>query len=60
MSTKEAVIELIRRMPDEATLPDIMAELYVRQKIEAGLRQLDAGEGIEHEEAMRRLARWLD
>ena len=60
MSTKEAVLELIRRMPDDVTVPDIMAELYVRQKIDAGLRQLDAGEGIEHEEVKRRLSRWLE
>lgn len=60
MSTKEAVIEIIRRMPDDATLPDIMEELYVRQKIDEGLRQLDAGEGIPHEEVERRLAKWLN
>jgi predicted transcriptional regulator len=60
MSTKEAVIEMIRRMPDDATLPDIMEELYVRQKIDEGLRQLDAGEGIPHEEVERRLAKWLN
>jgi predicted transcriptional regulator len=59
MSTKEAVIELIRRMPDDVTLPDIMAELYVRRKIDEGLQQLDEGKGIDHEEAKRRLSRWL-
>lgn len=37
----------------------IMSELYFRQKVDEGLRQLDAGEGIEHEEAKRRLAKWL-
>jgi predicted transcriptional regulator len=60
MSTKDAVIEMIRQMPDDVTVPDIMAELYVRQKIDAGLRQLDAGEGIDHEEVKRRLSRWLE
>ncbi len=59
MTTKQAVIELIRRLPDDATLSDIMEELYVRRKIEEGLKQLDAGEGIDHEEAKRRLSRWL-
>ena len=60
MSTKEAVIEMIRRLPDDATVPDIMEELYFRQKVDEGLRQLDAGEGVPHEEAKRRLARWLN
>lgn len=60
MSTKEAVLELIRQMPDDVTVPDIMAELYVRQKVEAGLRELDADQGIDHAEAKKRLSRWLD
>jgi len=59
MSTKEAVIALIRQMPEDVTLSDIMAELYVRRKIDEGLRQLDEGQGIDHEEAKRRLSRWL-
>lgn len=60
MTTKETVIEMIQRMPDDATAPDIIAELYVRQKIDERLRQLDAGEGVPHDEAKRRFARWLD
>lgn len=59
MSTKEAVIEMIRRMPDSSTVSDIMTELYVRQKIDEGLRELDAGKGIPHEEAKKQLAKWL-
>ena len=58
MSTKEAVIELIRMMPDDTTVSDIMAELYVRRKIEEGLKQLDEGQGVVHEEAKKRLSRW--
>jgi len=56
---KQTVIEMIERLPDDASVEDIMAELYFRQKVDEGLRQLDAGEGIEHEEARRRLGKWL-
>lgn len=59
MSTKDAVIEMIRKMPDNVSVPDIMAELYVRQKIDEGLQQLDANQGVPHEEAVRRLHKWL-
>lgn len=59
MTTKQAVIEIIQRLPDDATLADIMAALYFRQKVDAGLRQLDAGEGLEHDEAKRRLSKRL-
>jgi hypothetical protein len=57
MTTKEAVLEMIQRMPEDVTVPDIISELYVRQQVDEGLRQLDAGEGISHEEAKRRLSR---
>jgi len=59
MTTKDVVIEMIRRLPDDATVADIMSELYLRQKVDKGLRQLEAGEGLEHDEAKRRLAPWL-
>ncbi len=57
MTTKELVIEMIRRMPEAATVVDIMEELYVRQKIDEGLRQLDAGETLEHEAVKQRMAK---
>ncbi|MCI0359765.1 MAG: hypothetical protein L0211_14915 [Planctomycetaceae bacterium] len=59
MTTKELVIEMIQRMPQDATLTDIMAELYVRQKIDVGLRQLDEGKTLSQEEVEQRLSRWL-
>lgn len=58
-TTKQAVVDMIQRLPDDASVEDIMAELYFRQKVDEGLRQLDAGEGIDHEEAKRRLGKWL-
>jgi predicted transcriptional regulator len=32
-----------------------MYELYVKQKLEEGLKELDEGRGIAHEEVKRRL-----
>lgn len=59
MTTKQAVIDMIQRLPEDVTVEDIMSELYFRQKVDEGLRQLDAGEGVDHEEAKKRLSRWL-
>lgn len=59
MSAKDAVIELIKKLPEETTVPDIMAELYVRQQIDEGLAELDAGKGIPDAEVDQRLAKWL-
>jgi hypothetical protein len=58
-TTKEQVIELIERMPEGATLPEIMAELYVRRKIDVGLDQLDKGQSLSQKNVEERLARWL-
>jgi predicted transcriptional regulator len=60
MSTKESVIELIKRLPEDVSVQDIMAELYFRQKVDEGLRQLDAGQHVSHEDAKKQLAPWLD
>ena len=60
MSTKEAVIEIIRRLPENVTVPDILAELMFRQQVDDGLRELDAGKGVPHEEAKKLLQPWLN
>ena len=60
MTTKQAVIEMIEKMPEDISVEDIMAELFFRQKVDEGLRQLDAGDGMEHEEALRRLEKWVN
>ncbi len=59
MSTKEAILEEIRRMPEDVTLEDVIQDLYERHEIEAAIQELDRGEGIPHEEAKRRMAKWL-
>ena len=58
-SVKSAVIEMIERLPEDSSLTDIMAELYFRSKVDEGLRQLDAGQGIEHDKVKERLKPWL-
>lgn len=54
-TAKEAARHLIDRLPDQATWEDIMYELYVKQKIEAGLKAVEEGRTIPHEEMKRQL-----
>ncbi len=56
---KQEVINLIKSLPDDVTLEDIVAELYFKIQVDEGLRQLDEGEGIPHEEVENRMERWL-
>jgi predicted transcriptional regulator len=56
---KQQAIQLIQALPDGATMEDIMAELYFKMQIDAGLKELDEGKGIPHEEVEQRLSKWL-
>ena len=59
-TVKDAVIQMIQDMPDTISVNDIMAELYFREKVDAGLQALDDGRGIEHQEAKDRVKKWLE
>lgn len=56
---KEQVIQMIAALPENVTLEDIMAELYFKLQVDAGLQELDEGKGIPHEEVEKRMAKWL-
>lgn len=56
---KEKALDWIRSLPDDCTLEDIRYHLYVREKVEQGLKAVDDGEGVDHEEVKRRMAEWL-
>jgi hypothetical protein len=43
MRIREEAMRLIERLPDDMTWEDLMYEIYVRQSIEAGLADSEAG-----------------
>jgi ABC-type uncharacterized transport system ATPase subunit len=59
MKVKEKVIKMIEELPEDITVSDIMAELYFRQNVDEGLKELDEGKGISQDEAKKRLNQWL-
>ena len=56
---KQQVIQVIQSLPDDVTLDDIMAELYFKLQVDAGLKELDEGKGIPYEEVEKRMSKWL-
>jgi predicted transcriptional regulator len=56
---KQIALKIIRRLPDEASLEDLMYELYFRQRVDRGLRELEAGKTVSHADVKRSLAKWL-
>lgn len=55
---KEEVIQLVERMPDNCTLDDILYEMYFKQKVDKGLRDIEEGRVVSHEEVTQRVAKW--
>ena len=54
---KEAAKQAIEHLPEQASWDDIMYELYVKQKIEDGLKDAAEGRVISHEDVKRELLR---
>ena len=55
MTTKEKILESLSRMSDDATYEQAIDRLMVMQKIEIGLKQLDEGKFVHHDELFDRL-----
>ncbi|HEV3083108.1 MAG TPA: hypothetical protein VGY66_25205 [Gemmataceae bacterium] len=56
---KESVRELLDELPEETSYEDIQYHIYVRQKIDRGLRDLKAGRVLSQTEVERRMSKWL-
>ena len=51
MSTaKEEAIKTISRLPEEVSWDEIMYKIYVKRKIDEGLKAADGGRTVSHEE----------
>lgn len=51
---KSKVRETIETLPDDATWDDVMYRLYVRQKIETGLKDVELGRTLPVSEVRKR------
>ncbi len=54
-TTRDQIREAIDTLPADATFEDAIERLVFLAKIEAGLSELDAGQGVPHDEVTRRL-----
>ncbi len=60
MSTpKDEVRKLLDRLPDEASFEDIQYHIYVREKVERGLKDVEEGRVLSRQEVERRMSKWL-
>lgn len=59
-SEKDRILRAVKSLPSDAGIEEAIEKLYLLHKIDRGVQQLDAGEGVSHQEARRRFRQWLD
>lgn len=57
-SAKEAVVEIVSGMPEDATYDEILEELVFNRMVERGLADADAGSATSDEEMKRTIDSW--
>ncbi len=58
-TAKEEVKTLLEKLPEDCTIEDIQYHLYVLEKIQKGIDRAEREGTISHEEARKRLNKWL-
>ena len=60
MTEKELILNTVQALPDEIKIEEVMEKLYFLLKVEEGISQADLKQSITHEEAKKRLDKWLN
>jgi predicted transcriptional regulator len=55
MTSKQQILEVIERLPDDVPVDQVIEELYLLHKIQIGLEQVQAGRVVPPEEVKQRL-----
>ena len=55
---KDEVLELIRQLPDEVDVEEVIYRLYLREKLAAAEADIEAGRTIDTAELRRQAAEW--
>ena len=58
-TAKDEVRHILDSLPEDATLEDIQYRIYVRQAIDAGLRDIAEGRTLSQKQVEQRVARWI-
>jgi predicted transcriptional regulator len=53
-TVKKQALEMMKKLPEKSTWDDIMYEIYVRKKIEAGIQAADEGKVMPHDAVKKR------
>ena len=59
-TAKEQVQKILDQLPDNSSFEDIQYHIWVREKTERGLKDIEEGRVLTQDEVERRMSRWLD
>ncbi len=59
MTVKEIAKNVVDSLPQKATMDDIIHALYVHAKFQHGEQEIKQKKGISHEDAKKRLRKWV-
>ena len=59
LTAKQQVMALLKDLPDNSTLEEIQYCLYVQQKIQRGMADIETGRSSNQEEVEKRMEKWL-
>jgi hypothetical protein len=59
-AVKEEAIRLIQSLPDDCSFEEIQYHLYVIQKVERGLVEIDEERVVSQEDAEQRVSGWAE
>ncbi len=59
MTTKEIALKTIEELPDTASWEDVRERINFVAGVRKGLGELDAGQGIPHEQIKAEFGEWL-
>lgn len=57
---KQKVAEIIKDLPDEVDIDELIYRLYLRQKIEAAEKDIAEGRTVSHEEVIKETSKWFE
>ncbi|MBI4778140.1 hypothetical protein HY792_04395 [Candidatus Desantisbacteria bacterium] len=58
-ATKEKVLQMIQQLPDKVTVDDNFSELYFKLQVDLGIKELDEGKSIPHQQVKERMSKWI-
>ena len=59
MTVKDIAKNVINSLPSKATIDDVIHALYVHAKFQHGEQEIKQKKGISHDDAKKRLRKWV-